>query len=134
MRTFETNDCKFATMPAQNKHAGIFYAALLIFTVAPAIHAQSPPAASSDTWTIHANAVDPAHYFGVTVANGMIGLVSSADPFRAKDVVLNGAFDLYGRGRVSNILKTFNFVNLNLDIDGTRIDNFAQTTGLQQVL
>ena len=106
----------------------------LLLTTAASGQSRPADAASSDTWTIHANAVDPAHYYGVTVANGMIGLVSSADPFRAKDVVLNGAFDLYGRGRVSNILKTFNFVNLNLDIDGTRIDNFAKTTGLQQVL
>jgi hypothetical protein len=70
-----------------------------------------PQSPSPDTWTIRADSIDPAHYFGVTVANGMIGIVSSADPFRAKDIVLQGAFDLYGRGRVSNILKTFNFVN-----------------------
>ena len=89
---------------------------------------------TSDTWTIHADSIDPAHYFGVTVANGMIGLVSSTDPFRAKDIVLNGAFDLYGRGRVSNILKTFNFINLNLDIDGNRISKFSQVSRLRQVL
>ncbi|HEV2355903.1 MAG TPA: glycoside hydrolase family 65 protein, partial [Puia sp.] len=44
------------------------------------------------------------------------------------------AFDLYGRGRVSNILKTFNFVNLDLDIDGNRISSFRQVSGLSQVL
>jgi trehalose/maltose hydrolase-like predicted phosphorylase len=89
---------------------------------------------AQDTWTIHADSIDPAHYFGVTVANGMIGLVSSADPFRAKDIVLNGAFDLYGRGRVSNILKTFNFINLNLDIDGNRIGKFSQVAHFHQIL
>jgi len=90
--------------------------------------------AQSDTWTIKADTIDPTHYFGVTVANGMIGLVSSAVPFSAKDVVLNGAFDLYGRGRVSNILKTFNFVNMYLDIDGRRIDNLSQVSHWQQSL
>ncbi len=95
--------------------------------------AQSP-AMAQDTWTIHADSIDPAHYFGVTVANGMIGIVSSTDPFRAKDIVLNGAFDLYGRGRVSNILKTFNFINLNLDIDGNRISKFSQVSRFHQVL
>jgi trehalose/maltose hydrolase-like predicted phosphorylase len=90
--------------------------------------------AQSDTWSIHADTIDPAHYAGVTVANGMIGLVSSAEPFKAKDVVLNGAFDLYGRGRVSNILKTFNFVNLYLDIDGRRIDNLSQVSHARQTL
>ncbi|MES1249517.1 MAG: glycoside hydrolase family 65 protein, partial [Chitinophaga rupis] len=93
-----------------------------------------PSLAQSDTWTIHADTIDPAHYAGVTVANGMIGLVSSAEPFRAKDVVLNGAFDLYGRGRVSNILKTFNFVNLYMDIDGRRIENLSQLSHTRQTL
>ena len=75
----------------------------------------------TDTWKIVANKIDPANYFGVTVANGVIGIVSSAEPFRCKDVVLNGAYDQYGRGRVSNFLKSFNLVNMNLDIDGQRI-------------
>lgn len=92
------------------------------------------PSALSSTWSIDADSIDPTHYFGVTVANGMIGLVSSPNPFRAKDVVLNGAFDLYGRGRVSNILKTFNFVNLYLDIDGNRIDKASQVSHLHQTL
>ena len=90
--------------------------------------------AQTDTWTIQTDTIDPTHYAGVTVANGMIGLVSSAEPFKAKDVVLNGAFDLYGRGRVSNILKTFNFVNLQLDIDGQRVDNVSQLSHVQQTL
>src|SRR6201995_2727115 len=90
--------------------------------------------AQQDTWNIKADSIDPSHYAGVTVANGMIGLVSSAEPFKAKDVVLNGAFDLYGRGRVSNILKTFNFVNLYLDIDGRRIETFKQVANLHQSL
>src|SRR6201996_9211852 len=105
---------------------------LLLLAICLAIPGLTQP--NSDTWTINATSVDPSNYYGVTVANGMIGLVSSTDPFRAKDVVLNGAFDLYGRGRVSNILKTFNFINLTLDIDNRRIDNFNQTTHLHQTL
>ncbi|HMI66866.1 MAG TPA: hypothetical protein VK517_12550, partial [Cyclobacteriaceae bacterium] len=72
-------------------------------------------------WVIEANTIDPNNYYGVTVANGMIGLVSSPEPMKVKDVVLNGAFDLYGRGRVDNILKGFNFVNMNLDVDNQRV-------------
>jgi trehalose/maltose hydrolase-like predicted phosphorylase len=106
----------------------IFLLIVCYLTLAPTLRGQS------NTWTIEADSINPANYYGVTVANGMIGLVSSADPFKAKDVVLNGAFDLYGRGRVSNILKTFNFVNLYLDIDGRRIDDFKQVSRLRQVL
>ncbi|MFN3590203.1 MAG: glycoside hydrolase family 65 protein, partial [Spirosomataceae bacterium] len=72
-------------------------------------------------WEITAKEVDPTNYYGVTVANGMIGLTSSAQPLKVKEVVLNGAFDTYGRGRVSNILKVFEFANLDLDLDGRRL-------------
>ena len=85
-------------------------------------------------WQIKASQINPSNYYGETVANGMIGIVSSSDPFKVKDIVLNGAFDLYGRGRVSNILKTFNFVNMYLDVDGERIERFNQVKNMTQVL
>src|SRR5438067_1187701 len=76
---------------------------------------------SQDPWKIEATKIDPSNYYGVTVANGMIGIVSSPEPFKVKDVVLAGAYDLYGRGRVSNFLRSFNLLNMNLDIEGKRI-------------
>lgn len=75
-----------------------------------------------NSWKITADKIDPSNYYGVTVANGMIGIVSSPEPFKVKDVVLAGAYDLYGRGRVSNFLKSFNLLNMYLEIDGRRID------------
>jgi trehalose/maltose hydrolase-like predicted phosphorylase len=87
----------------------------------------------SDTWKIVADKIDPQDYYGVTVANGVIGIVSSPNILRCKDVVLNGAYDQYGRGRVSNFLQSFNLVNMNLDIDGHRINN-ADATNMKQVL
>ena len=77
--------------------------------------------AQSDDWLIESQPIDPNNYYGVTVANGMIGIVSSAEPMKVKDVVLNGVYDYYQRGRVSNVLKTFNHVNMNLDVDGRRV-------------
>ncbi len=73
-----------------------------------------------DPWIIRADTIDPSHYYGVTVANGMIGIVSSPEPFEVKEVVLAGAYDLYGRGRVSNFLRSFNLLNMYLEIDGRR--------------
>lgn len=90
-------------------------------------------AADDADWTITAARIDPANYHGITVANGMIGLVSSSEPMKVKDVVLNGAYDTYGRGRVDNILKGFNFMNMTLAVDGRRIDATA-ITGLTQRL
>ncbi|MCB9307307.1 MAG: glycoside hydrolase family 65 protein [Lewinellaceae bacterium] len=84
-------------------------------------------------WTIVADNIDPANYYGITVANGMIGLVSSPEPMKVKDVVLNGAYDNYQRGRVSNILKGFNFVNMDLDVDGRRVSR-SNISGYRQTL
>ncbi|MCU7549034.1 glycoside hydrolase family 65 protein [Chitinophagaceae bacterium LB-8] len=86
-----------------------------------------------DPWIIKADSINPANYYGVTVANGMIGIVSSPEPLKVKDVVLAGAYDQYGRGRVSNFLRSFNLLNMYLDIDGKRISN-RNTSNLKQEL
>src|SRR5437764_15015946 len=88
---------------------------------------------SVDPWKIIANSINPTNYYGVTVANGMIGIVSSAEPFKVKDVVLAGAYDLYGRGRVSNFLRSFNLLSMNLDIDGRRV-NASNVSSMKQEL
>ena len=88
---------------------------------------------AQDPWKISANNIDPNNYYGITVANGMIGIVSSPEPFKVKDVVLAGAYDNYGRGRVSNFLKSFNLLNMYLEIDGRRIGN-KDASNMQQEL
>ncbi len=92
-------------------------------------NAQTKP----DTWKISATKIDPSNYYGITVANGMIGIISSPEPFKVKDVVLAGAYDQYGRGRVSNFLRSFNLLNMQLDIDGKRI-GASDATNMQQDL
>lgn len=104
------------------------------FLVTYSLSAQQKP-----EWLIESQTIDPNNYFGVTVANGMIGLVSSPEPMKVRDVVLNGVYDYYQRGRVSNILKTFNHVNMNLDVDGQRIgmkeiSNYRQTLDMRRAI
>jgi len=96
-------------------------------------------AQQTEVWLIEAKAIDPNNYYGVTVANGMVGLVSSPEPMKVKDVVLNGVYDYYQRGRVSNILKTFNHANMNLDVDGRRIgikdiSNYRQSLDMKRAI
>ena len=86
-----------------------------------------------DPWVIAAENWDKEKYAGVTVANGMIGIVSSQEPFKVKDVVLSGAYDLYGRGRVSNFLRSFNLLNMQVGIDGEQI-NKGNIQHLKQTL
>jgi len=93
-------------------------------------------AQTKDPWKITATSIDPSNYYGVTVANGMIGVVSSPEPFKVKNVVLAGVYDLYGRGRVSNFLNSFNLLNMNLDINNKRVEaknisNFRQELDMQ---
>nr|WP_232342460.1 glycoside hydrolase family 65 protein [Hymenobacter negativus] len=90
-----------------------------------------------DPWRIVADKVDPANYYGVTVANGIMGVVSSAEPFKVKNVVLAGAYDQYGRGRVSNFLNGINLLNMYLEIDGRRLgaadaSHFRQALDMQK--
>ena len=89
--------------------------------------------AQPDPWKVKADKIDASNYYGVTVANGMIGIVSSPEPFKVKDVVLAGAYDLYGRGRVSNFLRSFNLLNMRLEIDGHTI-TAKDATHFQQEL
>lgn len=101
----------------------------LLLSLPTPLLAQSPP----DPWRITADRVDPAHYYGETVANGVLGIVSSAVPFQVKDVVLAGTYDQYGRGRVSNFLHTFNLLNMYLEVDGRRL-GAADATNFRQEL
>lgn len=103
-----------------------FLTSFIAVALSAGIHAQDP-------WKISAANIDASNYYGVTVANGMIGIVSAPEPFKVKDVVLAGAYDQYGRGRVSNFLRSFNLLNMRMDIDGKTIDAKA-ATGFKQEL
>jgi trehalose/maltose hydrolase-like predicted phosphorylase len=105
------------------------FSLLITLSASLGSYAQNP-------WVIKADKIDPANYYGITVANGMIGVVSSPEPFKVKNVVLAGAYDQYGRGRVSNFLNSFNLLNMYLEVDGKRLDakmvsNFKQELDMQ---
>lgn len=94
---------------------------------------------TSPLWNVLANQINPNHYFGVTVANGMIGLVSSEKPMQVKEVILNGVYDRYQRGRVSNILQGFSHLNLEISIDDRRpeqedISGFSQNLDMRRAI
>src|SRR6201991_2003480 len=106
------------------KQVGLLFCTALLFSIQS--NAQDP-------WLIKADKIDPSNYYGVTVANGMIGIVSSPEPFQVKDVVLAGAYDLYGRGRVSNFLRSFNLLNMHFNVDGAET-NAKNISSLKQTL
>lgn len=75
-------------------------------------------AKAQNPWIIKADKIDPSTYYGVTVANGMLGIVSSPNAFEIKNVVLAGVYDTYGRGRVSNFIASFNLLNAYITFNG----------------
>jgi len=104
---------------------------LMMVTTSSQLYAQA------DQWILKADKIDPANYYGITVANGMIGIVSSPEPFKVKNVVLAGTYDQYGRGRVSNFLNSFNLLNMRLDMNGKEMDagsikNFRQELNMRK--
>lgn len=106
-----------------------FIIGLFAFSSQAQNHKNSP-------WHIVAQNINPNDYYGITLANGVIGMVSSPEPLKIKDVVLNGVYDYYQRGRVSNILKTFSHMNMHLEVDKRRIgkdqvQNYAQTLDMK---
>jgi trehalose/maltose hydrolase-like predicted phosphorylase len=91
-------------------------------------------APADDGWSIEAERIDPSNYFGVTVANGMIGLLSSATPFHMEQVLIGGAYEASQPGEVSCILATFDPVNIYISIDGHYIERADQVSQLRQRL
>lgn len=94
---------------------------------------------AQDAWQITATDINPEQYYGATVANGMLGIVSSPEPLRTSTMVLAGSYDKYGRGRVSNFLNGFNMLNTTLSIDGKsvnreNISNFTQTLDMKRAM
>lgn len=71
-------------------------------------------ATAQDRWLLRADSIDRTQYYGVTSGNGMIGLVSSPEPLKLKEVVLAGLYDSYGPGRISGRISAFNLLDLRL--------------------
>lgn len=90
-------------------------------------------AVGSNVWRIVADSIDPNSYFGETVANGMLGIVSSACPLKANYSVLAGLYDVYGRGDVSNFLKSYNLFDVDLWINGQLVTPSACSNHRQKL-
>ena len=94
---------------------------------------------AQDPWMITTNKIETNNYFGITSANGILGLVSSPSPLQIEHVVLGGVYDIYGKGRVSNFLPGINMLNTELKINGkivnaSNISNFVQTLNMKNAV
>lgn len=106
----------------------IFY---FLFFVSPFISGQS----KSDEWHLCANSRE--NYYGVTVANGKIGIVSDKEPLKTKEIILNNVYDKSSANGISRIVRGVEFLNLHLFINGQeivsdQIDNWNQTFAMKE--
>lgn len=92
-------------------------------------------AQQNDDWNISTQNKDA--YTGISVANGRIGLLSSAQPFQMQHVVLNNVYDVDPYHKVSQIVHGMNFSNLDVFIDGEKLTdenthNWRQTLNMKE--
>lgn len=76
--------------------------------------------AQNDGWNI--STTNSENYTGVVVANGRVGILPSEKPFEIEQVILNNVYDKASPLGVSRILKGMNFMDLQLEIDGERVN------------
>jgi trehalose/maltose hydrolase-like predicted phosphorylase len=90
--------------------------------------------AQNDGWNI--STTNNTDYTGIAIANGRIGMLTSAKPLEIQHVVLNNVYDVDPNLKVSQILHGMNFGNLDMYIDGEKItegniSNWQQTMNMK---
>lgn len=106
----------------------LLHSALLVTTL---VFAQK----KSDEWNLVAHSRE--NYFGVTVANGQIGIVTNDTPLTTKEIILNGVYEASPENGISRIVCGIEFLNLRLKINGeeitsTTISNWSQQVSLKE--
>jgi hypothetical protein len=73
----------------------------------------------NDEWLIRAESVEKLdEYYGVSLSNGLMGVVSSREPLQVGSTVLAGVYDKVGRGRVDNLVRTFPPLDMSISLNG----------------
>ena len=98
---------------------------------------QSMVAQSVDNSPWRITAVDTSNYVGITLANGRIGLLPSKKPFTVSSIILNNVYDKGSAQGVSRILRGLNFANIDISVDGVKVDetnisNWKQVLNLKE--
>ena len=107
-----------------------FVLTLCVAVLAPCSFGATTGAPLIDPWCITAAQPLQGDYYGITSANGQIGLLSSRYPLQVDKLVVGGMYDLYAPGRVNNYFPNINPLNILLTIDGAelRCDNLNNYT------
>ena len=90
--------------------------------------------AQNDAW--HITATNTENYTGIVASNGRIGMLSSTEPFKIQHTVLNNVYDVSPVYQVSQIVHGMDFANLDLYVDGEKLEasnltNWSQTIDMK---
>lgn len=91
-----------------------FFLSILLVIINTTLKAQAP-------WQISVENPNPENYHGITIANGMLGLLTSPEPLHSANVILGGAYDRFGRGNVSNYIDNIRFMDIEISMNGQRV-------------
>lgn len=88
-----------------------------------------------DGWNISTQQKE--NYTGIVVANGRLGLLPSSKIFGLEQVLLNNVYEKENELGVSKIVKGMNFGNLEMSLNGTKLDyqntgNWSQTLHMKE--
>lgn len=101
-----------------------------------AVFALAAVASEPDAWRITAVNPDASDYYGVTVANGQIGIVSSPEPLKTGKIVLGGVYDVIGRGRINQFMPAPKMLDVDMKLGGRTVNrrnikDFTQTLNMK---
>ena len=112
----------------------------IIFTIIPLTRLSvfscilyARPMQAQDPWVLTAEQPLQGDYYGITSANGQIGLVSSRNPLQVDKVVIGGLYDIYGTVRVNNYFPNINPLDIELRVDGEKIGKSNISAYTQQM-
>jgi kojibiose hydrolase len=91
-------------------------------------------AAPEAGWTLDSGPIDPTHYAGITLANGIIGIVSAPQPFGLQQALIGGAYQPDAAHGTNTLFKGFDFLHLRLVADGEPVEEFARVSNFRQSL
>lgn len=99
-----------------------FSVSLSLFMAVHSLFAQQ----NDKLWTIEAT--DTTAYMGASVANGIIGILPSKEPFSIEHVMLNHVFEMIDSEDVNRSLRGINPFSLSMNIDNRKItgDNITK--------
>lgn len=97
----------------------------------PSLTYANPSTSAIDPWKIVVETPLKGDYYGITSANGQIGIVSSRKPLKADNLIIGGLYDIYGSSGGNSFFPNINPLDVDIKVDGTMcslqtIDDYTQ--------